>query len=81
MNEKDTSPEAREVLIDLYRKMPPAVKVRRIFSAYQTGKILAMTGLRLLHPDAGEKQIWYLWAKKHLGEKLFKQVYGALPNE
>lgn len=81
MNEKDTSPEAREVLIDLYRKMPPAVKVRRIFSAYQTGKILAMTGLRLLHPDASVKQIWYLWAKKHLGGKLFEQVYGALPNE
>ena len=68
-------------MIDLYRKMPPAVKVRRIFSAYETGKILAMAGLRLLHPDASEKQIWYLWAKKHLGEKLFKQVYGALPNE
>jgi hypothetical protein len=81
MNERDTSPEAQEVLIDLYRKMPPAVKVRRIFSAYQTGKILAMRGLMLLHSDASIRHIWYLWAKEHLGEELFKQVYGAVPNE
>ena len=81
MNEQDTSKDAQQVLIDLYRRMPVAVKAEQIFQAYQTGKILAMAGIRLAHPDATEKQIWYLWAKQHLGEKLFNEVYGDVPDE
>jgi len=81
MNQTDTSPEARQVLLDIYRKMSPAVKVRRIFDTYQTGKMLAMAGLRQLHPNATEKQIWLLWAKRHLGEKLFNEVYGTVPDD
>lgn len=81
MRQKDTSPEAEEVLLDIYRRMPAAAKFERIFSAYQFGKILAMAGLRYLNPDATEKQIWFLWAKRHLGEKLFKDVYGEIPDE
>ena len=81
MNQTDTSPEARQVLLDIYRKMSPAVKVRRIFGTYQTGKMLAMAGLRQLHPNATEKQIWLLWAKRHLGEKLFNEVYGTVPDD
>jgi hypothetical protein len=76
MNQTDTSPEARQVLLDIYRRMPIAVKFERIFSAYQTGKMLAMAGLKLLYPNATEKQIWFLWAKRHLGENLFNKVYG-----
>ena len=81
MRHTDTSKEAQQVLIGIYRRMPPAVKMRRIFEAYRTGKMLAMAGLRLSHPDATEKKIWQLWAKKHLGEKLFEQVYGSTTNE
>ncbi len=81
MNEQDTSKDAQQVLIDIYRRMPVAVKAEQIFQAYQTGKILAMAGIRLSHPDATEKQIWYLWAKQHLGEKLFNEVYGDVPDE
>ena len=78
---KDTSKEANKVLIDIYRRMSVADKVKHIFEAYQTGKLLAMAGLRQLHPQATENQIWYLWAKQHLGEKLFNEVYGDKTNE
>jgi hypothetical protein len=81
MNRTDTTSEAEQVLLDIYRRMPPAVKFERIFSAYELGKLLAMAGLRLMHPDATEKQIWFLWAKRHLGEKLFNEVYGDIPDE
>jgi hypothetical protein len=81
MSQADTSQEARQVLLDIYRRMSPAVKVRRIFEAYQTGKMLATAGLRELHPDATEKRIWYLWANCHLGEKLFNEVYGTIPDD
>jgi len=81
MNKKDTSPDAQQVLIEIYRKMPTPIKIIHIFEAYQTGKMLAMAGLRDRHPNASEKKIWYLWAKQHLGEKLFNEVYGEVPDE
>jgi len=81
MNKTDTSPEAEQVLLEIYREMPAAVKFERIFSAYQFGKMLAMAGLRDLYPNVTEEQIWLLWAKRHLGEKLFNEVYGGIPDE
>lgn len=81
MKAKDTSKDAQQVLVDIYRNMSPAVKFRRIFDLYQMGRELTMAGLRLSHPQASERQIWYLWAKRHLGDKLFKDVYGDLPDE
>ncbi len=78
MNKKDTSKDSWQVLVDIYRRMPINVKAMRLFQAYQTGRTLAMAGLRESHPDATEKQIWLLWAKQHLGEKLFNQAYGAV---
>ena len=75
MSSKDTSKHAHKILVDIYRRMQTTVKAMRIFEAYNTGKILAMAGLRQSHPQATEKQIWYLWAKQHLGEKLFNEVY------
>jgi hypothetical protein len=81
MDKTDTSSRAEQVVLDIYRRMPVAVKAQRIFEAYRLGQILAMAGLRLRHPNTTERQIWYLWAKQHLGERLFKEVYGEVPNE
>jgi hypothetical protein len=81
MNARDTSPEAQQVLISLYRKMSPEVKFKRIFEAYQTGKMLAMAGLYDRYPNASEKKIWHLWARQHLGDELFREVYGAVLDE
>ena len=81
MNSRDTTNQAEQVLIDIYRRMPAGVKLKRIFEACQTGKILKMAGLKQMHPDADEKQIWYLWAKQHLGDKLFRDVYGQPDDE
>jgi len=81
MSVTDTSPEARQILIQLYRKMPPEKKLHLVFDAYQTGKHLAMAGLRQRYPHASDKGIWRLWARRHLGEELFAAVYGADADE
>ena len=78
MKYSDTSKEAHQILIGIYKQMTPAAKMHRIFEAYATGKILAMAGLKLSYPEATEEQIWWLWAKKHLGDELFEQVYGKI---
>ena len=76
MTHSDTSKEAHQVLIAIYKRMTPAVKMHRIFETYRTGKTLAIAGLKLSYPNATEEQIWRLWARKHLGDELFEQVYG-----
>jgi hypothetical protein len=81
MTGKDTTEQAQNVLINLYRRMQPHVKIERIFDAYQMGKMLAMTGLRQRFPDASEKEIWRLWAQSHLGPELFSQVYAKAKDE
>jgi hypothetical protein len=72
----DTSPEAHQVLIWLYCQMPAEKKLNLVFDAYETGRQLAMAGLRQRHPQASDKEIWRLWARQHLGEDLFNAVYG-----
>jgi len=81
MNQKDTTKQANQVLLGICRGMSSSSKGNLIFDVYRTGRELAMAGLRESHPHATEKQIWYLWAKRHLGEKLFKDVYGDVLDE
>ena len=81
MNNTDTTADARRLLYDLYRQMPPADKARRLFEARRTGQVLSIAGIKNLNPAATKTQIWKTWAKRHLGEKLFNQVYGTHTNE
>ena len=77
----DTAPEARRMQYELYRWMSPARKFEIIFDTYEMGRQLALAGLRMRHPDAGEEELWWLWAQQHLGRELFEQVYGASSRE
>ena len=78
MNSTDTTAESRRVLAGIYRQMSLRAKVERIFDAYEMGKQLAIAGLRLSHPQLSRSQLWRLWAKRHLGTKLFEEVYGTI---
>jgi hypothetical protein len=77
----DTTPEARDIQCELYRGMSEAEKLRLVFETYHAGRRLAMTGLRLRHPEADEAELERLWARQHLGGKLFDEAYGALSCE
>jgi len=80
MSKTDTTDEARQVMYDLYRRMSPAKKIELVFDAYRTGQLLAMAGIRMQNPNLTEKEIWHIWAKRHLGEKLYNEVYGNSRN-
>jgi len=73
---RDTSKQSDELVTQLYRDMSTAKKAKLLFDAMRMGQQLAMAGLRQLHPQADENQIWRLWAKQHLGEELYQQAYG-----
>ena len=80
MDKPNTSLEARKVLVDLWRKMPPEVKFRRVLEAYKFGKskMLAMTGLRDRHPDASEKSTFRFEVDQTYLIPLIKQLKEVL---
>jgi len=75
-SKSDTSPEAQRVQYDLYRRMPLGRRLELVFDMCDTGRLLAMAGLRMRHPNTSEEETWHLWARQHLGEELYEQVYG-----
>ena len=77
----DTTAEVRNVQCELYRGMSEAEKLTLVFATYHAGKRLAVMGLRMRHPEAGEAEIERLWARQHLGDDLFDKAYGALSRE
>ena len=80
MIKRDTTKQAQEVVTQIYRHMTACQKMSRIMDAYNTGKAIAQSRLRRMNPDTDEKIIWQLWAKKHLGNKLFEKIYGKTQN-
>jgi hypothetical protein len=73
----DTSRDARKTQYELYRQMTPARKLGLVFDAYRTGQLLSIAGIRMQYPSAGKNEVWNIWAKRHLGEKLYKKIYGS----
>jgi hypothetical protein len=73
----DTTPEARKVQNDVLRRMPLGRKLELVFDMYDTGRLLALAGLRMRYPHATEEEVKKLWLRQHLGLELFAQVYGA----
>jgi hypothetical protein len=81
MKNSDTSPNARRVVCELYRRMTPARKFELISQAYEFGRSIAMAGIRLRNPEATDEQARRIWARQHLGRELFEQAYGSKDNE
>ncbi|UCG49168.1 MAG: hypothetical protein JSU94_05165 [Phycisphaerales bacterium] len=76
MNSRDTSAEARQVQVEIYRRMSPARKFELIRGAYEFGRALAMAGIRMRYPNATSGQVRQIWLKEHLGEQLYSRIYG-----
>ena len=76
MRPADTSPEAWEVLTRLQRQMPPEEKLRLAFEWSEIVRQFAEAGLREQYPQASEREILLRYARRTLGEDLFRKVYG-----
>jgi hypothetical protein len=62
----DTSPEARSVLDNVYRRMSPARKWFLLGDLYRMGRNLHAAGVRLRDPDASDFAIRDDWIATHL---------------
>ena len=78
---EDTSPEAEAVLLGLLRKATPARKFQMIVSANLLARDLALTGLRMRHPNASPDQLRRRLADLWLGPQLATRAYGPPPTD
>ena len=74
----DTSPEAEQVLIELWRRASHARKIAVVLSANRTARALALTGLRERHPGESEARLQRRLADLWLGPELAAKAYGPL---
>lgn len=70
----DTSPEAKAVLIDVYRRMSIADKWRILDSMFKTSRSLAEAGYRLRHPGATEEDVRQAYVEVVLDPPLLKLI-------
>jgi hypothetical protein len=72
----DAALDTLRTQVQIYREMSAGEKLETVFGAYRMGRELALAGLRMRHPEAGEDELWWLWARQHLGHELFEAAYG-----
>ena len=78
MRPRDTSPEAWKVLTGLIEQMTPDERMERTFQLSAFVRAFVEAEIRSRHPNATEREIFLLCAKRRLGPELFEKVY---PNE
>ena len=74
----DTHPKMEALQIQLFRKAPSWRKLEMLAELNAAAKMLALSGLRQRHPDAGEDELRRRLAGLLIGEDLASKVYGEL---
>lgn len=75
----DTTPEARALMIEAYRRMTPAQRLRRMGELNRMVQTLAAARIRAEHPHAPDREIQLRVAALWLGRDLMLQTYGWAP--
>jgi hypothetical protein len=75
---EDTSLEAEEVLIGLFRTATASRKMAMILSANRAARALAITGLKERYPGASADDLRRQLAELWLGSELAEKAYGSL---
>ena len=76
MRPEDTSPEAWQILLDIYRRMTPDEKFQRTFEMSDFVRSMCEMGVRAGHPAASEREVFLLLTQRAIGRELFQRVYG-----
>jgi hypothetical protein len=78
VSHSDTHPKMEAMQIQLLRQVTPHQKLKMLSELNATARLLALSGLRLCYPQAGEAEIYRRLASLLLGEELARKVYGDL---
>jgi hypothetical protein len=75
MKRLDTTKEAENIQIEIFRRMGPEGRLRSALHLTRTSHTLLAAGVRNRHPDYTEHQIKLATIKLTLGAKLFASAY------
>ena len=75
---RDTSPEARRILIEIFRRKSPAEKLAMVDDAFESAREFTMTGLRLRHAEASPSDLEVLYLEHLLGPEPARRVLAAV---
>jgi Rv0078B-related antitoxin len=78
MRPEDTSPEAWEILLNIYRRMTPDEKLQRAFEMSDFLRSMCEARIRADHPAASEREVFLRLTRHIIGPELFQRAYGAL---
>jgi len=74
MRSRDTSSEVQKIMDEHYLQMTPAQKGELVRRAWNTARVLQLTGLRARFPDESVAQLELRLAENWLGSELFGRV-------
>ncbi len=72
----DTPVEVEAIQSRIWRELPEARRLRLVFDLIETGRALALAGIRVRHPDASPEEVRRRFADLVLGPELAEKVYG-----
>jgi hypothetical protein len=77
---EDTSLEAEAILIQGYRRMSPAQKLRRVEDLTRTVQLMALARIRAQYPSATEQEVKLRLASLWLDADTMRTVFGWDPS-
>ena len=79
MELSDTDPRAKEVWIELLRKMGPEGRLAQALQLSDLGLRVSEAGVRLAHPEASEREVFLRAAARRLPRETMIRAYGWDP--
>jgi hypothetical protein len=77
----DTHPEIERILIEAYRRMTPAEKIRKMRQLNEFGYRLALAEVQRRYPGASERECQLRVASRYLPADLMRKAFGWNPEE
>ena len=75
----DTDPRAMEVWLELIRQKPPGERLATTLSLADLALKMAEAGVRKMHPEAPDREVFLRVAARHLPRELMIRAYGWDP--
>ena len=76
----DTPPEVERIIIEGYRKMPAAEKLRIMQDLIRTANLLALGEIRRRHPNADRRELLLRLASRRIEPELMRKAFGWDPD-
>lgn len=78
----DTPPEIEEILLEGYRRMSPAEKLRRVIELSEAAEAMAAARIRSQYGrDISERELWLRLASLRLDRDTMVEVFGWDPEK